>query len=83
MEKDSFGERLIALFLLGAVLFNPLVVTIFDAGPDTTVGAVPLLYFYVFAAWAALIALLAVVVEQSGIGGRKRPEVEPPDDDLP
>jgi hypothetical protein len=83
METGNLGERLTALFLLGAVLFNPLVVRIFDVGSSLTLGGVPLLYAYVFVAWGVLIALLAVTVERNGIAGEERPEVEPSDDDLP
>jgi hypothetical protein len=56
------ADRLVALFGLGVLLFNPLVVRIFDGGAATTVFGVPLLYFYLFAGWALLIALLAWAV---------------------
>lgn len=51
------GERLAGVFLLGLVLFNPPVLTIFGQGGN--LAGVPLLFFYLFAAWAALIALMA------------------------
>ena len=48
------AQRLTALFILGAALFNR---------PDWVFG-VPILYAYVFAAWLLLIALLALVIEK-------------------
>jgi hypothetical protein len=56
-------QRLVGLFLLGCLLFNYPLLEIFDA--RTTVLGVPLLYAYLFAAWAALIALVAYVVERT------------------
>ncbi len=57
------GQRLVALFLLGCLLFNYPIFSLFS-GPGQLAG-VPLLYLYVFFAWALLIALMAVVVERS------------------
>ena len=51
------GERLIGVFLLAVLLFSPIVVGLF-ARPALPFG-VPLLVLYVFAAWAAVIVLLA------------------------
>ena len=56
------GQRLVALFLLGCLLFNYPLLDLF-AGPGEVFG-IPLLYVYVFAAWALLLALMAVVVEK-------------------
>lgn len=58
------GQRLVALFLLGALLFNYPLLNLF-AGGGRILG-VPLLYAYVFLAWAVLIALMALVVEKRG-----------------
>jgi len=56
------GSRLAAIFLLGCVLLNyPLLFLIDD---QVDVFGVPLLYAYVFAAWAGLIALMALVIER-------------------
>ena len=55
-------QRLAALFALGAVLFNYPLLALFNRA---VMGAgVPLLYLYVFLAWALLITLLALVVEK-------------------
>ena len=56
------GQRLAALFLLGVLLFNYPLLQLFAR--DGTVLGVPLLYCYVFCAWAALIGLMALVVER-------------------
>ena len=58
------GQRLVALFLLGALLLNYPIFSLF-AG-STAVFGIPLLYIYVFVVWAALIALAALVVERKG-----------------
>jgi hypothetical protein len=66
---ERLGERLIAIFVLGIVLFNPLFIRLFDRGLDTTVFGVPLLFLYLFGGWAMLIALLVCAIE--GPGGRE------------
>ena len=56
------GQRLIALFLLGLLLLNYPIFSLF-AGATKLLG-VPLLYVYVFLVWAFLIALMALVLER-------------------
>jgi len=58
------GQRLAALFLLGLLLFNYPLLAVFNV-PGTVLG-VPILYAYFFLAWAALVALMALVVERRG-----------------
>ena len=58
------GPRLVALFLLGVLLFNFPLLPLVDR-PITVLG-VPLLYAYVFAVWALLIGLMALVLEKRG-----------------
>ena len=58
------GQRLVALCLLGCLLLNYPLVSLF-AG-TTQVFGVPLLYAYVFFAWALLIAWMTIVVERRG-----------------
>jgi hypothetical protein len=62
IRPDTKGQRLAALFLLGFLLFNYPLLTLF-AGSAQVFG-VPVLYFYVFAVWALLIGLMALVVEK-------------------
>ena len=56
------GPRLAVLFLLGVLLFNYPLLAVFDRA--TTVLGIPVLYVYIFLAWALLIALLVLVVER-------------------
>jgi len=56
------GQRLAALFLLGNLLFNYPLLALFNQ--PTIVLGIPVLYLYMFGAWAALIALLAWIVEK-------------------
>jgi len=58
------GQRLAALFLLGLLLFNYPLLAVFNV-PGTVLG-VPILYAYFFLAWAALVALMALVIERRG-----------------
>jgi hypothetical protein len=55
-------ELLVALFVLGVVLLAPPLLIIFNKA--TRVLGVPTLYLYLFAVWAALIALVALAVER-------------------
>jgi hypothetical protein len=56
------GQRLVALFLLGLLLLNYPLLNLF-ANANRVLG-IPLLYAYVFAVWALLIGLMAIVVER-------------------
>jgi hypothetical protein len=58
------GQRLAAIFLLGCVLFNYPVLFLFNKPAE--IFDIPLLYFYIFAAWALLIGLMAYVIERRG-----------------
>ena len=55
----SKGQRFVALCMLGLLLFNYPILALFNV-PGTLFG-VPVLYAYVFIAWAVLIALMALV----------------------
>ena len=58
------GSRLAAIFLLGCVLLNYPLLSLIDGQGE--VFGVPSLYAYVFAAWAALIVAMALIIERSG-----------------
>ena len=60
-EHERRGQRLIALFILGCVLFNYPVLSLFNVA--TEAFGVPVLYVYIFTAWALLVGLMALVVE--------------------
>ena len=63
MNKPNVkGQRLVALFLLGNLLFNYPLLALFNH-PGTVLG-IPVLYVYVFGAWALLIALLVYIAEK-------------------
>ena len=61
-EFDVTGQRLVALCLLGFVLFNYPLLAVFNV--QGTIFGIPILYAYSFAAWGALIGLMALVVER-------------------
>ena len=61
-EFETKGQRLIALCLLGFLLFNYPILALFNL-PSTVLG-IPVLYAWIFFAWALLIALMAWVAEQ-------------------
>lgn len=63
MHRPVQAQRLVALFVLGCLLFSFPLLALFNTGG--TVFGVPLLYAYLFAAWALLIALMVLVVERS------------------
>jgi hypothetical protein len=56
------GQRLIGIFLLGLILFNFPILALFNVG--TTVFGIPVLFAYLFLAWAALILLMYLVIER-------------------
>lgn len=62
MEFDVRGQRLAALCLLGFLLFSYPLLAVFNV--QATVLGVPVLYAYFFAAWAVLIALMALAIER-------------------
>jgi hypothetical protein len=55
------GQRLIALCMLGCLLFNYPILALFNRA--ATVFGIPILYAYIFVVWAVLIALMAWMVE--------------------
>jgi hypothetical protein len=60
-EFQSKGQRFVALCMFGLLLFNYPILALFNL--SGTVFGVPVLYAYIFIAWAALIALMALVAE--------------------
>ncbi|MCK6393995.1 MAG: hypothetical protein L6Q67_09900 [Zoogloea sp.] len=62
MKATLTGQRLVALFLLGWVVINYPVLSVFDV--DRSWFGVPSLYLYVFGVWAAVIALMAWIIER-------------------
>lgn len=59
MAKHGKTQGLVALFLLGCLLFNYPLLEIFNV--RGTLFDLPALYVYLFAAWAVMVALMAWV----------------------
>ena len=57
----SKGQQLMVLFLLGCLLFNYPVLLLFSQ--DGLVWGIPVLYVFVFLSWAALVGLMALIIE--------------------
>jgi hypothetical protein len=62
-KSNRKGQQLVGLFLLGCLLFNYPLLALFNV--HVTIFGVPLLYAYLFGAWAMLIVLVAVIMERS------------------
>ena len=60
--KGGRAARLAFLFVFGVLLFNYPLLALFNV--QGSIFGVPVLYAYIFAAWALLIALVAVVMER-------------------
>ena len=60
-DFESRGQRFVALCMLGVLLFNYPILALFNV--SGVLLGVPVLYAYMFIAWAALIALMAWVAE--------------------
>jgi hypothetical protein len=74
MRRPGLGaERLIGLFLIGAIGFSPPVLTLFNK--PVLVAGIPLLYLYLFALWLLLVLLAGLVVTQLAPNGEIKPPV--------
>jgi hypothetical protein len=60
-EEARRRDQLAGLFALGLILFNPPVLDLFSGG---TIFGWPLLFVYLFGAWALIIGAVAVVAER-------------------
>lgn len=63
-NRVILAQRLVALFLLGCLLFGYPLLALFNRGG--TVFGIPLLYAYLFGAWGLLIVLMILAVERGG-----------------
>lgn len=61
MRKALARQRLVACTLLAALAFNAPLLWLFDVA--VSVAGVPLVFLYLFGIWAAVLAVLAWVVE--------------------
>lgn len=63
MNKPNIKiQRLAVLFVLGSLLFNYPLLALFNR--SLLLGSVPLLYVYIYGAWALLIGLLVLLIEK-------------------
>ena len=60
-DFESKGQRFVALCMLGTLLFNYPILALFNV--SGVLFGVPVLYAYIFIAWAVLIGLMAWVAE--------------------
>ena len=60
MGEETRNARLVALAVAAFVLFGYPVLAVFDV--DVLVLGVPLVWLYVFTAWAAVVAAVALTV---------------------
>ena len=63
-ETDRLTQRLVAVAVLGFLLFAPPLLSLFDL--SGLVFGVPIIVAYLFAAWALIIGLVAVLIARSG-----------------
>ncbi|BBO66964.1 hypothetical protein DSCA_08940 [Desulfosarcina alkanivorans] len=71
MTRENInGRRLVGLFLLGMLLFNFPLLSLFNR-PDILLGF-PVLYLYLFAAWSTII-FLTLIISQA------KPDTQLPD----
>jgi len=59
--KARKNKRLVGLFLLGCVLFNYPLLSLFNL--KTMIFGVPMLFFYIFSGWTLLILLAAIATK--------------------
>ncbi|AWI74924.1 hypothetical protein CEW83_06555 [Parazoarcus communis] len=62
MRKGLAGQRLVAVFLVGVLLFNFPLMSLFDR--PVLVFGLPLLHVSLFVAWAGLIVLMGWIAER-------------------
>ncbi|MDZ7579310.1 MAG: hypothetical protein U5R30_01420 [Deltaproteobacteria bacterium] len=54
------ARRLFAIFLLGCLLFNYPILSLFNL--ELFLGGIPLLYVYLFAAWTVMIVMIVFIM---------------------
>ena len=62
-QRNLTGQRFAAIFILGWLLFNYPLLALFNNA--RTWFGIPVLYAYIFVAWALIIGLLAYLAEKS------------------
>lgn len=59
-RQARIAQRVIAVFLLGCLLFSFPLLALFNV--PALAGGIPVLFVYIFGAWAGLIVLVALVM---------------------
>ena len=59
--ESLIGKRLVGLFLLGFVLFNYPVISLFNLNKFWF--GIPILYLYVFGVWLILVLLIVLITK--------------------
>ena len=72
-RPGMLGERTLALFFLGLLLFNPPVLSLFSV--DRLFAGMPLLYLYLFVVWGVFIALVGLTAAR--LNGASTPPPRP------
>ena len=62
VTETNRTKRLVGLFLLGYLLFNHPLLSLFNL--QRTVYGIPLLYGYIFGVWVLLIVLMAIITSR-------------------
>ncbi|WP_205754991.1 hypothetical protein [Azoarcus sp. DD4] len=62
MRKGLAGQRLVAVFLIGLLLFNFPLLSLFDRAEP--LFGLPMLLVYLFVVWGGLIAVVAWIAER-------------------
>ena len=69
MKQNKWkNKRLTGLFLLGILLFNYPIISLFNL--DTMLLGFPLLYLYLFSTWGFLILLIVIIMEKASGNGK-------------
>lgn len=58
------GQRLVAIFLIGCLLLNYPLLSLFST--NNILWGIPILYIYAFVSWLAIIILMIIVIELRG-----------------
>lgn len=62
MDRHSLtGQRLVAIFLIGILLVNYPLLSLFSV--EGLFWGIPVLYLYLFTCWVLLIAVMALLIE--------------------
>ena len=77
--ENKKSKRLMGVCLLGCILLNYPILSLFNR--PTLFFGIPALYFYMFAAWAVLIALIYLVTRSRRRPSARQPTSQPEDSD--